>query len=232
MNAQQTAAKEHMTKLAAEVTSLAESIASKEAELNTLKLKKAGKEAEYSVWQTGVSETGPASTKKGRKKGPKTSLKTKGPKAKAAKPKAVKSTKSKVAPKASAAKKAGASTDASGVPPLRERIISVMGSESLSIKEVMDRLDQKGLMPDTKSPRAYISMMLSSNKDHFTSVSRGVYKVKTATSKKVVAATQTNGVANKKTKRAATTNAAASGNGQVEEAISDLGNNVVDNPFA
>lgn len=143
------------------------------------------------------------------------------------------------------ARKAVASGD---LPSLTNRLIEVMGKDDVGIPEVITRLAQKGWTPDSKDLPTYISYMLSSNKETFERVSRGVYRVsKSATNGKgpkgakgKVSPAKTNGVASKRKKAAAAAAAPAPAApepapSQAEQELAELGatdGSVPSNPFA
>jgi len=107
------------------------------------------------------------------------------------------------------------------MPPLRERLKIVMGEDSVSIQEAIDRLNAKdpAWVPDSTDLKGYISLALSTHKDVFERVRRGVYSVRknaAAVAKPVRKASSKNG------------HGAANGAGSLEE----LGSNVAENPFA
>ena len=63
-------------------------------------------------------------------------------------------------------------------PPLKEAIVAVMGATTMNVGDVIKALDKKGWLPDSEEIRNYISFALSSNKETFERVTRGVYKVR------------------------------------------------------
>lgn len=62
-------------------------------------------------------------------------------------------------------------------PPLREAMAVVMGDGSMTSADVVAALEARGWGPNADDPRQYISYMLSSSKDTFDRVERGVYRV-------------------------------------------------------
>lgn len=159
---------------------------------------KSAKASKVAAVATPAKEAVPAPKKKlGRPPKAKTTTKAAPAKAKAAKAKAVKAkaapakasaakakatpAKAKATPaKAKAAKaKAPASAGAEGkLPTLKDRLKIVFGSDDVGIEEAINRLTARGKkwVPDAKDLRAYISVALSTHKDDFVRVSRGVYR--------------------------------------------------------
>lgn len=110
-------------------------------------------------------------------------------------------------------------------PPLHERLRIVLAEDQVTIPQAIERLRARDAswVPDSTDLNAYISLALSTHKETFERVSRGVYQVrKSAVAaavkplKKAVTAQKTNGTHNP-----------SNGAG-----IEDLGDNVKDNPFA
>ncbi len=64
------------------------------------------------------------------------------------------------------------------LPPLKVRIKKVMGDKDMEVKVVIAELDKKGWLPESNDISTYISFMLSSLKNDFVRIKRGVYKVK------------------------------------------------------
>jgi hypothetical protein len=62
-------------------------------------------------------------------------------------------------------------------PPLKEAMAIVSGNDKVTSLTVVNRLKDKGWLPNAANPRSYISYMFSSNKDVFENVRRGVYRV-------------------------------------------------------
>lgn len=91
------------------------------------------------------------------------------------------------------------------LPPLRDRVKIVMGSETLTIPDILARLAEKDWDPNGDDPRAYLAVVLSAERTTFKRVSRGHYCVAEAvvegptekSSKLPVLATATNGAPNK-----------------------------------
>jgi hypothetical protein len=153
---------------------------------------KTAKATKVALVATPAKEAAPAPKKKlGRPPKAKTVTKAAPAKAKAVKAKAApakaaakaKATpaKAKATPaKAKAAKaKATASAGAEGkLPTLKDRLKIVFGSDDVGIEEAINRLTARGKkwVPDAKDLRAYISVALSTHKDDFVRVSRGVYR--------------------------------------------------------
>ncbi|MFA5054042.1 MAG: hypothetical protein WC565_08275, partial [Parcubacteria group bacterium] len=84
-------------------------------------------------------------------------------------------------PKAKAEPKAKTRKPRAGGLSLKDKIKSVMGRSILNAGEVLERLEEKGLMPESNNPRQYVSMVLSSCHEMFeraTSKGRGYYRVK------------------------------------------------------
>jgi|SRR5688572_19698235 len=67
-----------------------------------------------------------------------------------------------------------------GLPFLHERLQIVMGTEAVSIPDLVQRLREKGpgWLPESKDLSAYLSLTLSQRKSLFERVDRGVYRVK------------------------------------------------------
>lgn len=158
---------------------------------------KAAKATKVAAVATPAKEAAAPKKKLGRPPKAKTTTKAAPAKAKAVKAKAVKAkaapvkasaaktkatpAKAKATPaKAKAAKaKAAASVGAEGkLPTLKDRLKIVFGNDDVGIEEAINRLTARGKkwVPDAKDLRAYISVALSTHKDDFVRVSRGVYR--------------------------------------------------------
>lgn len=111
------------------------------------------------------------------------------------------------------------------LPPLHDRIRTILGSKAMTIKEIIEGLQahDKSWVPPSKNLHGYISMVCGTHeKDYFDRVKRGVYKVK---------------------KNSGTTlptgggSAGGNGNGPVKakklsNGIEELGSNVLESPFS
>jgi hypothetical protein len=62
-------------------------------------------------------------------------------------------------------------------PPLKDAIAIVIGKDQVTSLTIVERLAAKGWTPNSTNPRGYISVVLSSCKDAFECVTRGVYRV-------------------------------------------------------
>lgn len=62
-------------------------------------------------------------------------------------------------------------------PVLKDAMEQVMGRHEMSADEVILGLQAKGWLPNSGNPKQYISYMLSSTKDVFEPVRRGIYRV-------------------------------------------------------
>lgn len=154
----------------------------------------------------------------------------------------------KAAPKAAPAKKAAKKTAAKAGkvntsnaaegrravargdrPPMKEAMATVMGKQQMGAADVVAGLEKKGWMPNAEDPQQYVSYMLSSNKDVFERVERGLYKVRDGVEfgKKK---------AKGEAKPAAAPKANAGSKKSTDEELKDLGiskgANVASNPFA
>jgi len=107
-------------------------------------------------------------------------------------------------------------------PPLRERLRIVLGEDQVTIPLAIERLRAKDAswLPESTDLNAYISLALSTHKETFERVSRGVYQVV----KGAVAAAP-------KTVKKAVTAAKTNGTHNPSNGIEDLGTNIKDNPF-
>lgn len=89
------------------------------------------------------------------------------------------------APKAQKAKGAASNAIAAGRravangdrPKLTEAVAIVMGEETLTAGEILERLQARGWQPGAKNPQSYISYTLGDNEETFKRVERGSYKV-------------------------------------------------------
>lgn len=224
--------------------------------------KAAAKKTAPKVTAKKAAASAPTATPKVKAKpGPKPGLKKTTPKAvaaKAPKAKATATAKKASTPKATA-KKASASTAAANTsnaaegrravargdrPTMKEAMAIVIGTAKCTSEDVVKGLEKKGWLPNAENPQQYVSYMLSSNKDTFERVERGIYKVRegvtfTKKAKKAEAAAP----AAKKTAPAAAAAPAAkatapAGNGKksTDDELGDLGiktgGNVASNPFA
>lgn len=177
-----------------------------------------------------------ATPKKQASPGKKTAKKAKGKKTATKKAKAKKVSK-KAAPKAKG--KTNTSNAAEGRravargdrPPMKEAMVTVMGGpggKPFDAASIVEGLEKRGWMPQSKDPQQYISYMLSSNKDTFERVGRGQYTVRAGATKAAPKKTRLKKPAEAKTAKAPT-------NGEVDKELGDLGiteGNVAANPFA
>jgi hypothetical protein len=69
------------------------------------------------------------------------------------------------------------STTAGTRPPLREAMISVIGTGVMGADQVLAALEAKNWLPGGKDPKNYISYTFSKNKDVFERVSHGAYRI-------------------------------------------------------
>lgn len=67
-------------------------------------------------------------------------------------------------------------------PKMKEAVATVIGKGQMSANEVVDALKTRGWLPDSENPRQYMSYVLSTHKDVFETVGRGIYKVKSGVS--------------------------------------------------
>jgi len=120
--------------------------------------------------------------------------------------------------------KAPAASNGEGRITLEQRLIDVMqGYDEISIPEIAGLLEAQGWKPKSQSVNTYLSYTLSSHKDTFARVNRGTYCLK---AKAKVSPSKVNGKP--------TTKATAGKDDpslSVEKGISDLGDDVGDNPF-
>lgn len=65
-----------------------------------------------------------------------------------------------------------------GGPTLKNKLIQVIGTDELSIPEVLERLSAKGWGLNSNAPNQYASYLLSYYKDVFERTGLGVYKVR------------------------------------------------------
>lgn len=117
----------------------------------------------------------PAPKANGRKPAAKKANKGTGPKAKT--PKATKTPKVKVtsSTKISEGRQAVSRGDR---PKMKEAVATIIGKGQMSANEVVEGLKTRGWLPDSDNPRQYMSYVLSTHKDTFEAVSRGIYRVK------------------------------------------------------
>jgi len=64
------------------------------------------------------------------------------------------------------------------MPSLRVRLATVIGDEHLKVSDIRKRLADRNWLPESADLSTYLSFSLTSNKETFDKVSRGVYKVK------------------------------------------------------
>ncbi len=89
----------------------------------------------------------------------------------------------KKAPKAKTATKGRPKGQQKSRPPLAEAMAQVMGAETMGAGKIFGELKKKGWLPNSKDPRSYIQGSLSTRRDQFERVARGLYRVKAATKK-------------------------------------------------
>ena len=68
-------------------------------------------------------------------------------------------------------------------PPMKEAIATVMGKASMGAPAVVEGLKKRDWLPNSKDPQQYVSYLLSSYKDVFKRLKRGLYKVRSGTKK-------------------------------------------------
>jgi hypothetical protein len=172
-----------------------------------------------------LKATVPASEAKGAKKAGRTA----------------KAEKAEVAPaKTTKASKAAAKAPKAGqVPTLTERLKIVIGDDDVGITEAIKRLKARGKkwIPNSGDLRSYVSLALSTHKDDFARVDRGVYRVKKGRKPAEVAEkAEPAPVADAKPEKAEKSEKPEKKskrhvNGTASEDFTELGN-VVDNPFS
>lgn len=136
-------------------------------------------------------------------------------------------TKGVKAAKAAGEKVARVPAEKGQLPPLHERLKIVIGQDSVTIAEAIERLKahDKSWIPDSEDLKAYISLSLSTHtKDLFDRVQRGVYRVKKGGSASPKGGVKKAAVAAKNGAQPAVTNGS---NGS-----EDFGSNILDNPFS
>lgn len=116
-------------------------------------------------------------------------------------------------------------------PPMKEAMVTVMGGpggKPFDAASIVEGLEKRGWMPQSKDPQQYISYMLSSNKDTFERIGRGQYTVRAGATKAAPKKTRLKKATEAKTTKAVPTN------GEVDKELGDLGiteGNVAANPF-
>lgn len=63
------------------------------------------------------------------------------------------------------------------VPTVPDRIAILMHGRDFRVADIIDPLKKKGWLPESKNLNNYLSFVLSSNKERFENISRGVYRV-------------------------------------------------------
>ena len=116
-------------------------------------------------------------------------------------------------------------------PTMKEAIATVMGKSAMGSADIVSGLEKKGWLPNAQDPQQYVSYLLSSNKDVFERLERGLYKVREGAvfSRRQVKLRE-NGESEGKGKKAA----AATSSSATEAALTELGiekGNVASNPF-
>ncbi len=71
------------------------------------------------------------------------------------------------------------SVPVSNPPPMRlkDAMVSIMGKKTMHIEQIVSALIEQNLMPKSQRPKAYVTVIASSNKNVFERVDRGMYRV-------------------------------------------------------